>query len=95
MVRWPPGGWAGVLWTVGGRSSGPLGATVPSVEAFLPVFLQSRRLDARNASTDGTVAPRGLGRSPVVCWGSSLGPSGSHRAVGGSVSARIFAKPPA
>ena len=67
----------GLLWPVGGPSSGPLGATVPSVEAFLFVFLTSRRLDARNASTDGTVAPRGLGRSPVVCWRSSLGPLGA------------------
>ena len=32
---------------------------MPSVEAFLPVFLQSRRLDARNSSTDGAVALMG------------------------------------
>ena len=85
----------GLLWLVGGPSSGPVGATVPSVEAFPFVFLTSRRLEARNASTDGTVAPRGLGRCPVDCWGSFLGPSGRHRTVGGSVSARVFAKPPA
>ena len=47
------------VWTVGGRPSGFLGATVPSVEAFLLVFLQSRRLDAWNSSTDGAVALMG------------------------------------
>ena len=67
-----------------GSSFGPLGATVPPVEAFLFVFCLSRRQDARNGSTDGTVSHRGLGRSLVACRGSSLGPPGSHRAIGGS-----------
>ena len=48
------------------------------------------------ASTDNMVAPRGLGQSPpVVCRGSSLGPPGSRRTVGGSVPFRVFEKPPA
>ena len=81
MVRWPPGGWAGLLWTV----VGPLGATVPSMEAFLFVFLRRRRLDARNASTDGMVAPRGLGRSPV--WTVGGRPSGLLGATVPSVEA--------
>ena len=71
------------------RSHRTAGGSIPVRALFKPPA------DARNASTDGTVAPTGLGRSPVVCWGSSLGPSGSHRTVGGTVSVRVFAKPPA
>ncbi len=62
-VRWPQEGWAGIQWSVGGRPSGSLGATVPSVNAFLFVFLESRWLHVRNASTEHTVA---LVRSHVV-----------------------------
>ena len=48
------------------------------------------------ASTDNMVAPRGLGQSPpVVCRGSSPGPPGSRRTVGGNVPFRVFEKPPA
>ena len=91
----------GLLWPVGGPSSGPPGAGPVSfgLSGVLPripgshrtvdgsILFRvwgSRRLDARNASTDGTVAPRRLGRSPVACRGSSLGPPRGHRAVGGS-----------
>ena len=59
-VRWPT--W-GLQQSTGDRPS-PLGATVPSVEAFLA---SSRRLvknTNRNASTDGTVAPRGPEEGP-------------------------------
>ncbi len=52
----------GLPWLVGGPSSGPLGATVPSVKTFLFIFLTSHRLEARNASTDGMVAPKVGGR---------------------------------
>ena len=58
LGRWLPGDPRDdPRWTTGDRPN-PLGATVPSVEAFLA---SSRRLvknTNRNASTDATVAPR-------------------------------------
>ncbi len=56
---------------------GPLGATVPSVEAFLFVFLTSRRLNARSASTDGTVPPGGGAGLPGSVGGRPSDPLGA------------------
>jgi hypothetical protein len=63
----------------------PMRATAPSVEAFLA---SSRRLfknTKRNASTDGTAAPRGPERRPPTDhrWRLTQ-PPGGHHIVGGS-----------
>ena len=79
------------MTSMGGRPSGPPGATVPSVKALLAF---SRRLEKKHEISPH---PRDSnpGRSPVACRGSFLGPLGGHRTVGGSVPVRVFDKPPA